>query len=282
MAKVPASEHTRNALKRMLANVDGSLDLSGLVRQSVRLMVEQALEAEATERLGRGYYEHGEPGPNGLSRAHRNGYRMGKLSSAEGAIEYAVPQVRGIDGWTSEIRAALAGKTEELARLAVEMYARGLSVRDIEAAFTDRRGRCVLSRSAASRVSEAVWTEYQAFAQRDLSDIDLAYLFVDGIHERLHLGQPREAVLAAWGITTAGHKVLLGLQPGDLRGHHVLRGLPARLKGAPAGRSDPDRNRRRSRADPRGRRSAASQPAAALSGTQVEKSRTEGAPGALA
>ena len=80
MAKVPASEHTRNALKRMLANVDGSLDLSGLVRQSVRLMVEQALEAEATERLGRGYYEHGEPGPNGLSRAHRNGYRMGGRS----------------------------------------------------------------------------------------------------------------------------------------------------------------------------------------------------------
>jgi transposase-like protein len=214
MAKVPASEHTRNALKRMLANVDGSLDLSGLVRQSVRLMVEQALEAEATERLGRGYYEHGEPGPNGLSRAHRNGYRMGELKSAEGAIEYAVPQVRGIAGWTSEIRAALAGKTEELARLAVEMYARGLSVRDIEAAFTDRRGRCVLSRSAASRVSEALWTEYQAFAQRDLSGIDSAYLFVDGIHERLHLGQPREAVLAAWGITTAGHKVLLGLQPG--------------------------------------------------------------------
>jgi len=37
---------------------------------------------------------------------------------------------------------------------------------------------------------------------------------VDGIQERLHLGQPRAAVLAAWGITTAGHKVLLGLQPG--------------------------------------------------------------------
>lgn len=214
MAKVPASEHTRNALKRILTNVDGSLDLSALVRQSVRLMVEQALEAEATERLGRGYYERGEPGPSGSSRAHRNGYRMGALKSAEGAIEYAVPQVRGLEGWSSEIRAALAGKTEELARLAVEMYARGLSVRDIEAAFTDRRGRCVLTRSAASRVSEALWAEYQAFAQRDLSGIELAYLFVDGIHERLHLGQPREAVLAAWGITMTGHKLLLGLQPG--------------------------------------------------------------------
>ena len=42
MAKVPASEPSRNALKRMLSNVDGSLDLSGLVRQSARLMVEKA------------------------------------------------------------------------------------------------------------------------------------------------------------------------------------------------------------------------------------------------
>jgi putative transposase len=126
--------------------------------------------------------------------------------------------VRGIEGWTSEIRTALAGKTEKLERLAVEMYARGLSVRGIEAvAFTDRRGRCVLSRSAASRVSEALWTEYQEFARRDLSGSDLAYLFVDGIHQRLHLDQPREAVLAAWGITLTGHKVLLGLQPGYLR-----------------------------------------------------------------
>lgn len=97
MAKVPASEQTRNALKRMLANVDGSLDVSGLVRQSVRLMVEEALEAEATERLGRGYYAHGESGANSAERGHRNGYRAGKLKSAEGTIEYAVPQVRGIE-----------------------------------------------------------------------------------------------------------------------------------------------------------------------------------------
>ena len=40
------------------------------------------------------------------------------------------------------------------------------------------------------------------------------YLFVDGVAERLHLGQPREAVLAAWGIDERGTKHLLGLLPG--------------------------------------------------------------------
>jgi transposase-like protein len=140
--------------------------------------------------------------------------RIGRLKSAEGVIEYGVPQVRGIEGWQSEIRAALGGKSEELERLAVEMYARGLSMRDIEAAFTGSDGRCLLSRSAASRVCEALWADYQEFARRDLSDIDVAYLFIDGVAERLLLGQPREAVLAAWAITMAGTKVLLGLQPG--------------------------------------------------------------------
>ena len=37
----------------------------------------------------------------------------------------------------SNVRAALSGRTRELERLAVELYARGLSTRDIEDAFTD-------------------------------------------------------------------------------------------------------------------------------------------------
>jgi transposase-like protein len=36
------------------------------------------------------------------------------------------------------------------------MCARGLSTRDIEAAFTDERGDCQLSRSAVSEVTETL------------------------------------------------------------------------------------------------------------------------------
>jgi putative transposase len=42
----------------------------------------------------------------------------------------------------------------------------------------------------------------------------VVYLLVDGIAERLHLGQPREAVLSAWGMLADGHKVLLHVAPG--------------------------------------------------------------------
>src|SRR5438477_10987804 len=97
------------------------------------------------------------------------------------------------------------------------MYARGLSTRDIEAAFRDASGGSVLSRTAVSQVTERLWQEYEAFAGRDLSEFSVAYLFVDGVAERLHAGLLREAVLCAWGITDDGQKVLLHLAPGTKR-----------------------------------------------------------------
>jgi putative transposase len=209
MARVPASERTRNELKAMFEGKT-SVDRSSLVRQAARLIVEEALESEAADALGRGYYEHG-----GVRRGYRNGNRLGKEKTAEGEIEFSVPQVADTaEPFRSQIRKVLRGRTEELERLAVEMCARGLSVRDIEAAFTDETGRCVLSKTAASELTERLWADYQSFAGRDLGEFKVLYLFVDGIAEKLHLGQPREAVLAAWGIIETGHKVLLGLAPG--------------------------------------------------------------------
>ena len=164
-----------------------------------------------TEAVGRGYYENrAAPGAG-----YRNGYRRGRLPTAEGAIEYGVPQVADRpERFVSRVRAGLAGRTAELERLAVEMFARGLSTRDIEAAFRDATGATTLSRSAVSQVTERLWQEYEAFATRDLSEFAIAYLFVDGVAERLHAGLPREAVLCAWGITEDGRKVLLHLAPG--------------------------------------------------------------------
>lgn len=65
----------------------GDFDKSALLRDAVRLIVEEALEAEVTDVLGRGYYEHSEPA------GYRNGNRLGRLKTAEGIVEYAVPQV---------------------------------------------------------------------------------------------------------------------------------------------------------------------------------------------
>ncbi len=202
-APISAIERGLNANSRLRIDIGHKVAGSGLARIAYVVVL-----GEVQDQLGREYYARGD------AVGHRNGYRPGKLDTAEGRIDYAVPQVRGLEGWRSAVRAALSGRSEELERLAIEMYSRGLSVRDIEAAFVDEAGRCVLSKSAVSIVTERLWQDYQTFASRDLAEHDVVYLFVDGIAERLHLGQPREAVLAAWGITSQGNKVLLGLLPG--------------------------------------------------------------------
>jgi putative transposase len=221
---------------------------SELVRLAARLIIEQALEGEASDALGRGYYARGAVS----GRGYRNGYRTGRLKSAEGLIDYSAPQIaERTEPFRSRIRQILRGRTEELEDLAVEMYARGLSTRDIEALSADESGSSLLSRTAVSEITERLWAEYEGFVSRDLSQFDILYLFVDGIAERLHLGQPREAVLAAWGITADGKKVLLHLAPGtkedtascreffqDMRRRGPSRLPPVRRVGRePAGRA---------------------------------------------
>lgn len=212
MDRIPASERTREKLKALMDGRSEAEDgRSELVRLAARLIIEEALEGEAKDALGRDYYARGAtPGAG-----YRNGYRPGRVKSAEGAIEYSAPQIADrTEPFRSRIREIVAGRTESLEALAVEMYARGLSTRDIEALFADDAGKPLLSRTAVSEITERLWAEYEAFASRDLSEFEVIYLFVDGIAERLHLGQPREAVLAAWGILADGKKALLHLAPG--------------------------------------------------------------------
>jgi len=212
MERIPATERTREKLRALM---DGRNEVedgrSELVRLAARLIIEEALEGEARDALGREYYARGAvPGAG-----YRNGYRTGRVKSAEGAIDYSTPQIADRrEPFRSRLREVVRGRTEELEALAVEMYARGLSTRDIEAVFADGEGRSLLSRTAVSEITERLWAEYEGFASRDLSEFEVTYLFVDGIAERLHLGQPREAVLAAWGILADGKKALLHLAPG--------------------------------------------------------------------
>jgi transposase-like protein len=199
-----------------LSSADGRAEL---IKLATRLIVEEALEAEAGDAVGREYYAHGGSSGGG----YRNGNRRGRLRTAEGLIEYAAPQVTGGEvPFHSEIRDHLKGRTAALEDLAIEMLARGLSVRDIEDAFKDESGRLLLSRTAVSEIGERLWADYQEFASRDLSEYEIVYLFIDGIAERIRPGQRREPVLAAWGFTGEGRKVLLHLMAGSKEDHETV------------------------------------------------------------
>src|SRR6201996_4939778 len=223
MGRLSAPERTREELRALMNGELGTAaGRSDLVRLALRLIVEEALEGEVADVLGRERYERGD----GEKAGYRNGYRPGKMKTAEGAVDYSAPQVRDTpEPFVSGVRAALSGRTRELERLAVELYARGLSTPDHQGAFTDETGRRLLSRAAVSEVTERLWVEYEDFSKRDLAEHSVVYLFVDGIAERLRPGQRREAVLAAWGIGEDGRKCLLGLRASSEGEVGTVRGV---------------------------------------------------------
>src|SRR6266849_7802535 len=105
--RLPASQRTREELTSL---IEGRLSTGSakdeLVKLATRLVVEEALEGEAGDSIGREYYEHGSrPG-----QGYRNGTRPGRLKTAEWFIEYSAPQIAGRDEpFRSAIREHLKG-----------------------------------------------------------------------------------------------------------------------------------------------------------------------------
>jgi putative transposase len=109
----------------------------------------------------------------------------------------------------------LDGNSEVLESLVNEMYARGLSTRDVEDAFRDATGELLISKSAVSEITDRLWEDYQGFISRNLSGIELEYLFVDAVFESLRRHGAKEALLVGWGIAADGGKHLLHLAVGN-------------------------------------------------------------------
>jgi transposase-like protein len=205
----------RGELDRLLRDgVDEQANIiSALVDTVTRLVVQGLLEGEQADFLGgRGRYERrGED-----QRGSRNGYEPGRVRTAEGAIDVRVPQVRGVgEPFRSSLMGFLEGNSEVLDRLVTEMYARGLSTRDVEDAFRDATGELLISKSAVSEITDGLWEEYQAFVARDLSEIAVEYLFCDAIFESLRRQGAKEALLVAWCIDSDGRKHLLHMAVGN-------------------------------------------------------------------
>jgi putative transposase len=222
MNKIPPSQQIQEAIRALLTEglPAGANDVTReLVRLGAQRLVQELLEQAGTAALGREYYAR--DGQHG-ARGYRNGYRPGVLKTAEGEIPLAIPQVRNTpEPFHSAIQEHLSG-TDTLHPLGMEMYARGLSTRDIEAALTTRTGDRLLTKTAVSQVTEALWQEYEAFPQRSLADIPVLYLFLDAVYESMRrTGSSHEAILAAWTVTREGRKVLLSLSVGNAESYEA-------------------------------------------------------------
>jgi transposase-like protein len=214
MKKIPPSERIRKERKALLEEGlrEGSV-FGEFLRKGMQLMMQEMLEAEATEFLGREHYQRKAEHDCG----YRANYESRKVKTAEGIVPIEIPQMRDtVVPYRSKLRKFFKGNTECLEKLTVEMYAKGLSTRDIEDALYEATGDQLLSKSSVSRVSEVLWSEYEEFQKRDLSGYDIEYLFLDAVYESVRrLAGIKEAILSAWGIRRDGRKVLLSLGLGN-------------------------------------------------------------------
>ncbi len=217
MKRVPPSEQIKQEICSLLSKGirgEGNL-LTQLVTKSVQRVLQEALEQEVTDHLGRGHYEHrSEEAPH---RGYRNGYEPKRIKTAEGLVGVKIPQVRdNPEPYESKLLSELKRLTPALEHLVQEMYVRGLSTRDIEEVFRTETGERLLSRTAVSELSEDLWEEYERFCQRKLDGFEVPYLFLDAVYESMRLERgKKEGILVAWGITGQGARVLLQLTLGN-------------------------------------------------------------------
>jgi putative transposase len=224
--RVSPSETIRAEIDELIAGAErGRLleHFEDVARAAVRLVFQTALEAEVTEFLGRERYARG-----GREReGSRNGYSDLSIKTTAGEVTLQRPKVRGADEkFASRLLGTGVTRTNALESLVIAGFVRGLSVRDVEASLIDALGpESTVSKSTVSRICEAIKEEFDTWRTRDLSGVELDYLFADGSYFKMHPGAPAEPVLVAWGITAAGKPVFLGLEPGSSESHDAWAGF---------------------------------------------------------
>jgi len=209
--RIAPSEQKAQALRAVLQGQSegqsGEELLSLLVRLATERILQEALEHEQAEALGRGRYE-----ARGEKSGYRNGYENGTLKTGEGVLHVKVPQIRGqADPYRSQLWRNVGNTSDVLKKLILEMYVGGMSQRDIEYGLEKAVGQFVVSKSTVSEMAESLTEEYETFRTRDLSHEPVAYLFIDTVYEPLRRWGQKTGILCVWAICEDGRKVLVSL-----------------------------------------------------------------------
>jgi transposase-like protein len=166
--------------------------------------------------LGIGWYERGEG-----RLGYRKGFRRRGFTTSNGKHEMDFPRgfffepgPEGKKEWNSQIVPRYARRTEEVEGAVVMSYLCGTNTRRVQQALSPLLEGAALSRSNISRITARLSRHHEAWRQKDLTEDDIAILFLDGFNLKIRIGGKVEPfpVLCAIGVRTDGTKVLLALE----------------------------------------------------------------------
>ena len=198
----------KNAVN-MIANSDTDLsklfDKDGLLKQLTQALIEKALQEELKDHLGHDKYEHASPSN------YRNGSSNKKLLTDTGSLDIEVPRDRD-----SSFEPALVPKRENrlqgLDDKIISLYAKGMSVPDIQIQLQELYAGAEISTGLISRITNEVIEEVKAWQSRPLEPV-YPVVFFDCLVVKVRQDKRiiNKAVYIALGIDTQGHKDILGL-----------------------------------------------------------------------
>ena len=178
----------------------------GLFNQLTKRLVERAMEVELTDHLG--YEPHQEP--LGGAGNTRNGSTPKTLITEHGPVAIKTPRDRE-GSFEPQIVRKRQRRFEGFDEQILALYARGMSMRDIEAHLRELYGVSV-GRDLISRVTDAVLEDVKAWQQRPLDDV-YPVLFLDAFVVKVRDGGSvqRKACYLALAITMEGRREVLGM-----------------------------------------------------------------------
>src|SRR4051812_20871035 len=197
----------------------------GLLADLTRRLVERAMDAELTEHLGS---ERGRPPPGGAGNT-RNAMTPKTLATQHGQVRIEAPRDRE-GSFAPQIvpkgRRRFAGFDEQI----IALYARGMSVRDIQAHLAELYG-VEVGHDLIGRVIDAVIEDVRAWQQRRLGDV-YPVIFLDCLVLKIREGGTvqRRACCLGLGVTVDGDRDVLGMWFADTEGAKLWLQVLTELK----------------------------------------------------
>ena len=200
-----------------------------LVRESVRLVMQELIETEATERIGADRYARTE-----TRITDRNGSRPRLLATQAGDVQLRIPKLRK-GSFFPVILEPRRRIDQALYAVVMEAYVNGVSTRAVDDLVASLGIESGISKSEVSRICAGLDETVAAFRSRPLHHTTFPYLFLDATY--LHVrrtgasGQVTSmAVVIATGVTATGGREVLGVDVGDSEDEVFWRSFLRSLK----------------------------------------------------
>jgi len=195
--------------------------LTEVIRQGAKQLLSQAIEAEVADWIES---HKGHQDAQGRQQVVRNGFLPPRtILTGIGPVDVKQPRVHDrrpkeeAEKFSSQILPPYLRKTKSIEELIPWLYLKGISTGDFNEALAALLGPQAkgLSATTVTRLKGVWQEEYQAWSKRSLKDKHYVYVWADGVHFNIRLGEKdRLCVLVLLGATADGNKELIAIQEG--------------------------------------------------------------------